>query len=268
VTDGFSGPTANFYEEGDPHVAPEILVEHFCRTHGITRDAIGVHPTVLGTFSSRLSAFLAERAGAVPIEPWLRQENYSAYAAEGVTIVTFPVGAPAAAGLMEEIIACGMRSLIVTGAAGSLQTHAPIGTIVLPTSAIREEGTSHHYTPSHHPAIPSPRLVSAIESRLKERGLEYASGPTWTTDAIYMEHRAKIERYRAAGVVTVEMELSALLTIAAYRGVECAGLFAVSDELHGASWDVGFGGDTFRTAMARAALVAQEAVTSGLNGQR
>ncbi|MBI5287459.1 MAG: nucleoside phosphorylase, partial [Chloroflexi bacterium] len=203
---------------------------------------------------------LAEQAGAARAEHWLRRDDMPAFhAGDEVTIASLPIGAPAAAAQVEELIACGMRSLIVTGAAGSLQPHAPIGTVVLPTSAIREEGTSHHYTPSHEPALPAPRLVALLEQALRAHGIDYVSGPTWTTDAVYREHRSKIDRYRRAGVVTVEMELSALLTIATYRGVECAGLFAVSDELHGDGWDLGFGADTFLGAMARAATVALEA---------
>jgi uridine phosphorylase len=254
-----SHPSATFYEDGDPHVEPHRLVEHRCERLGITRDQLGVRAAVLGTFSSRLSAFLAERNGAPRADPWLR-EDFGAFHVDGATIATLPIGAPAAASLVEEMIACGMRTLIVTGAAGSLQPDAPIGTIVVPTSAIREEGTSHHYTPSHEPAVCSPRLVAAIEDELKQRGLKYVSGPSWTTDAVYREHRAKVDRYRAAGVITVEMELSALLTIAAYRGIECAAVFAVSDELHGEAWDLGFGGETFTVAMSRAARAALAAV--------
>ena len=260
-------PSANFYEDGDPHVEPHLAVEHLCASRGITLDQLGVRPVVLGTFSPRLTAYLADRAGATRAEHWLRREDMPAFhAGDEVTIATLPIGAPAAAAQVEELIVCGMRSLIVTGAAGSLQPHAPIGTVVLPTSAIREEGTSHHYTPSHEPALPAPRLVGLLEDALKTRGIDYVSGPTWTTDAVYREHRSKIERYRTQGVVTVEMELSALLTVAAYRGVECAGLFAVSDELHGDRWDLGFGGETFLAAMARASMAAFEAAKRSVVG--
>jgi purine-nucleoside phosphorylase len=52
------------------------------------------------------------------------------------------------------------------------------------------------------------------------------------------------------------MELSALFTVAAYRGIECAALLVVSDELHGEDWDIGFGGETLARAMGRAGLIA------------
>ncbi len=257
-------PRASFYTDGDPHVDPERMVAHRCMMRGITREQLGVRRTVLGTFSSKLTEFIAERCGAERTEHWLRQSEHPAYlAGDSVTIATFPIGAPAAVTLMEEMIACGMTSVIVTGAAGSLQPHAPIGSLVVPDAAIREEGTSHHYAPSDDEAVPSPRLRDAIERALRERGIAYAVGASWTTDAVYREHRGKIDRYRAAGVVTVEMELSALFTVATFRGVECAALLAVSDELHGDAWDLGFGGEAFERAMGRAGLIALD-VARGL----
>jgi uridine phosphorylase len=257
-------PRASFYSDGDPHVDPERMIAHLCEARGITQDQLGIRRTVLGTFSTRLTEFLAAGSGAVQAEHWLRRAERDVYlAGDNVTIATFPVGSPAAVILMEEMIACGMTSLIVVGAAGSLQPHAPIGSLVVPDAAIREEGTSHHYAPSDDEAVPSPRLQAAIERALRERGVAYATGASWTTDAVYREHRGKIDRYRAAGVMTVEMELSALFTVAAFRGVECAALLTISDELHGDAWELGFGGETFERAVSSAALVALD-VARGL----
>lgn len=261
-------PSASFFSEGEPHVDPERLVQHICDRRGITRDQLGVRPAAVGTFNSRLTQFIATQANAEPAEYWIRQ-NEAAFTEgpayvdrDSVTIATFPIGAPAAVTLMEEMIACGTTSLIVVGAAGSLQPHTPIGSLVVPDAAIREEGTSHHYAPSSDAATPSPRLRLAIEAALRERGLAYATGASWTTDAVYREHRGKIDRYRDAGVMTVEMELSALFTVATFRGIECAALLVVSDELHGESWDLGFGGETLVRAMGQAGLIALDVARS------
>jgi uridine phosphorylase len=164
--------------------------------------------------------------------------------------------------MMEEMVACGMRTLITTGAAGSLQEHAPIGTIVVPTSAIREEGTSHHYAPHDVPAEPDAGVVERIAGLLDQRAIPYLQGENWTTDAIYREHRAKIDLYRRAGVVTVDMELSALWTVGTIRGVRCGAVVAVSDELHGETWELGFGGDTMMRGLTKAARVALDTALS------
>ena len=257
-------PPSGFYLDGEPHVDPRRLVEHYCASRGIAPDELGIKPVVLGTFSRTLTQYLAEAAGAARADRWSDWKTDGFIVGDALTIVTFPIGAPAAVAMFEEMVACGMRTLFTTGAAGSLQPDAPIGSIVLPTSAIREEGTSHHYAPHDEPAEANVALLADLRAALDARSIPHREGVNWTTDAIYREHRQKIELYQRAGVVTVDMELSALFTVARIRDVRCAAIVAVSDELHGATgtgalrqqWQIGFGGDDFRAGMVKAARVA------------
>jgi len=245
--------------EGDPHVDPARLVAHYCASRGITVADLGIKPVVVGTWSKRLTAYLAEASGATPAEHWAEWKGDGYSLGDAVSIVTFPIGAPSSVANMEELIACGMSTLITTGSAGSLQPHAPIGTVVLPTSAIREEGTSHHYAPHDVPAQAHPEIVAVLASLLDARGIAYVKGENWTTDAIYREHRQKVDLYRRAGVVTVDMELSALWTVGAVRGARCGAVVAVSDELHGDAWEIGFASEAMTRGVAKAARVALDA---------
>ena len=253
-------PGIDFYLEGEPHVDPVRFIEHYCARHGITPAQLGVQPVVVAAFNDDLVRYLAESCGGKLIEPWFRARG-DAYNADGVSIVNMQIGAPVAVAVAEELYVLGMRTLIVTGAAGSLQPSAPLGTIVVPTSAIREEGTSHHYAPHDALATPDESVVSVIRDVLAGRQTPYQEGINWTTDAIYREHKAKIARYREAGVLTVDMELSALFTLGAYRGIACGAVLSVSDELHGDTWDVGFGSDAVQRGMTRAGRVALEAAS-------
>ena len=56
----------------------------------------------------------------------------------------FGVGAPAAALILEDLIAWGVRKVISIGTAGSLTSELDIGELVLCSGAIRDEGVSHH----------------------------------------------------------------------------------------------------------------------------
>ncbi len=249
-----------FYLDGDPFVDPLRTVEYVCERRGITREQLGVRRVAVATFSPQLTQFLADQCGAKQLEHWLRGPSEPAFLTDdGITIATLPVGAPGAVILAEEMIACGLEALVVTGSAGSLQPHVSIGSIVVPTEAIREEGTSHHYAPAGELALASPSVVDAVSDVLDERGLVFAAGRQWTTDAIYREHREKIARYRAEGVLAVDMELSALYTLARFRGIACGAVLAVSDELHGDAWEMGFADTRFATAMTQAATVALDA---------
>lgn len=55
-------------------------------------------------------------------------------------------GAPGAAVALEELYAMGCETFIVCGGAGALTNDSKVGEIIVPVSAVRDEGTSYHYT--------------------------------------------------------------------------------------------------------------------------
>jgi uridine phosphorylase len=77
------------------------------------------------------------------------------------------------------------------------------------------------------------RLRAALAARLPGGP---AVGATWTTDAPYRESREEVRRYRAEGVLTVEMEAASLAAVARHRGVAFATAFAVMDSVAEAEW--------------------------------
>lgn len=159
------------------------------------------------------------------------------YDGQVFAILTGAVGAPLAVGCLEEIIARGGRKFIVCGSAGVLDRSIASGHIVVPTAALRDEGTSYHYLPPSREVEPTPEAVKAIIASLKENGYRYVEGKTWTTDAFYRETRSRVERRRQEGCITVEMEAAALFAAARFRGVQLAQLLYGSDDVSGAEWD-------------------------------
>jgi uridine phosphorylase len=147
------------------------------------------------------------------------------------------VGAPLAAAMLEEVIALGCRKFIACGGAGVLVPEVALGHLVVPTAAVRDEGTSYHYLPPSREVAASPAGVAAIERVLTARGVPYLLGKTWTTDAIYRETPDKIARRKGEGCVTVEMEAAAFFAVAQFRGVTFAQILYGGDDLSGAVWD-------------------------------
>jgi uridine phosphorylase len=115
-----------------------------------------------------------------------------------------------------------------------------MGDFIVCSKAIRDEGTSHHYVESEKYAYPSDALVETVQQTLREREESFHVGPSWTTDAVYRETKAEIEQYADEGVLTVEMEASAVFTVAAHRGVDAGAMFVVSDYLGPTDWDPHF----------------------------
>jgi uridine phosphorylase len=152
------------------------------------------------------------------------------------------VGAPLAGAFLEEAIASGCRRFVGIGMAGGLVPELTIGHVIVPTAAVRDEGTSYHYLPPGRETTPSPGAVEAIEEVLRSHDVPYVIGNTWTTDGPYRETRRKVARRVAEGCITVEMEAAALFAIAEVRHVPMGMIFMTSDDLSGDEWDgSGFG---------------------------
>lgn len=147
------------------------------------------------------------------------------------------LGAPFAAAFLEEVIAHGCRKFIVCGGCGVLDGEIALGHVLVPVSAIRDEGTSYHYLPPEREVAPTPSALAAIEATLKDLGVEYLTTKTWTTDGIYRETREKVTRRRTEGCLTVEMEAAALFAVAKFRGVELAQMLFAGDDLSGEMWN-------------------------------
>lgn len=147
------------------------------------------------------------------------------------------VGAPLAAGFLEELIALGARKVLVCGGAGVLDREISQGHLILPISAIRDEGLSYHYLPAAREVAPDAQALAALEGVLRLRQAPYIKGKTWTTDGLYRETRDKIVRRRAEGALAVEMEAAALFAVAQFRGVQLAQLLYGGDDVSGGEWD-------------------------------
>lgn len=160
------------------------------------------------------------------------------------TVIHPGVGAPLAAAFLEEAIALGCRKFIACGGAGVLNREIAVGHLVIPASAVRDEGTSYHYLPPGREVAASAEGVAALRLTLDAHGIPYVVGKTWTTDAIYRETPARIARRRAEGCITVEMETAAFFAVAQFRaalpetsGVTFAQILYGGDDVSGDLWD-------------------------------
>jgi uridine phosphorylase len=176
-----------------------------------------------------------------------------------VAVFGTPFGAPQAAVILERLIAMGARKVLTFGCCGSLQPDLRIGHVVIPTDALSEEGTSAHYAlPRGAVRKPDEEIVQLCKTQCREKNFRFAAGRVWTTDALFRETGKKVEDYSASGLLAVEMEMSALFTVAAYRKVHLGGLMVVSDELGTLKWKTGFLNPLFWFASKKAARMVIE----------
>ncbi len=148
----------------------------------------------------------------------------------------FGIGAPAITGIAEEMMAWGVKRLVILSLAGGLQTDLAPGSLVVCDRALRDEGTSYHYLPPARDVAASASLVSALTDAFGAAGMNCSRGATWSTDAPYRETREEAALFQGEGVKTVDMESAGLFAAAQVRQREAASVFVVGDSLAGPRW--------------------------------
>ncbi len=154
-----------------------------------------------------------------------------------VAVVNPGIGSPLAAGILEEMIVLGCRTFVACGDCGVLDSGLGHGTVVVPDRAVRDEGTSYHYVAPAREIAVAPQVVARMVPILQRHQIAAVVGKTWTTDGLYRETRARRDRRKAEGCITVEMECAALLAVAQFRGVTLGQFLSAGDDIGGEVWD-------------------------------
>jgi uridine phosphorylase len=174
-------------------------------------------------------------------EPCFVQQNreYTTWAGkllgERVLITSTGIGGPSASIAVEELAKIGVHTMIRVGTCGGMQLSVRSGDLVIPTGAIRMEGTSKEYIPVEFPAVPNFEVLTALVQAAKKKGQRYHTGVVQCKDSFYGQHdpqsmpnaqelRAKWLAWTRAGTLASEMETAALFTVAAIRGVRAGAI--------------------------------------------
>ena len=147
------------------------------------------------------------------------------------------VGAPLCVGNQEEIYALGAECLVLFGTCGVLDRNIGDCAVILPTAAMRDEGTSYHYAPPSDEIAVNARYGDLFLDLMQELKLPCVTGKCWTTDSMYRETREKTARRKASGCVCVDMECASVAAVAQFRGKEALHFFYAADNLDSAEWD-------------------------------
>ena len=208
---------------------------------GINPDAIPVDACIV-TFSWQIETFVKENFPCEEIGKFW-------FATGGTPVYRFPyngkqfafyrtyVGAPACVASIEDTYALIQTDkYVLFGAAGCLNKEIARGKIMVPTAAYRDEGTSYHYVQaSDYIQMPNAPVVAAC---MKENGIPYVLGKTWTTDAIFRETDNNFERRKAEGCISVEMEGAAVQALCDFRNLNLFAFFTSGDLLDSPKWDI------------------------------
>lgn len=157
-----------------------------------------------------------------------------------ISVTSTGIGGPSAAIAVEELARVGAETFIRVGSCGAIQEGMEVGDLVITTGAVRQEGTSDEYVREDYPASADHEVVCALVAAAERLGYEYHTGITMSADSFYAGQGRPgfdgfeaagstelVEELREANVKNIEMEASAILTIANVYGLRAGAVCSV-----------------------------------------
>ncbi len=150
---------------------------------------------------------------------------------KGLSIINFGMGSANAATIMDLLIARNPKGILFLGKCGGLKHSTELGHFILPTAAIRGEGTSNDYMPPEVPALPSFKVHKFVSDKIIKRNLEYRTGVVYTSNRRLWEWDEEFKDYlRKLGTIGIDME-TATIFISGYANQLSRGAFLLVSDL-------------------------------------
>ena len=156
-----------------------------------------------------------------------------------ITVCSTGIGCPSTAIATEELIDAGAKYLIRVGTCGGgWRKDVKLGSLIIPTASIRDEGTTLEYIPQGFPAIANLEIINALSKSAKQKRVLAFTGINRTHDAFYgsLDSITRWGKYLTekrwtkydTPILSSEMESASLFIIATLRGVKAGAIFAVN----------------------------------------
>ncbi|RQG86189.1 nucleoside phosphorylase [Natrarchaeobius halalkaliphilus] len=168
-----------------------------------------------------------------------------------ISVTSTGIGSPSAAIAVEELARVGCKTFIRVGSCGALQPEMNVGDLVITTGAVRQEGTTAEYVREDYPAVADHEVVSALIAAAERLGYDYHTGLTMSADSFYAgQGRPGFDGFEAAGssdlvdqlteanVANIEMEASAICTLATLYGLRAGAVCTVYADRDGGEFRV------------------------------
>ena len=221
--EGFIRPKGiKFKEEQDPNIR-------------LPRVAVGVFSRHL--FYDVVQKFSCREVGMLKCANAIREVFILNYKDTEITFFMAGVSGPWIAADIEELHAQGVEKFIIFGNCGVLDSKIEDCSIIIPTKAFRDEGTSYHYQEASDMIDIDLKYENDFLEILDKFNFQYIKGYTWTTDAFFRETPDKIEYFKKNGAVCVEMEGAVIAAVCKRIGVDYFTFYYAGDNLDSTEWD-------------------------------
>jgi uridine phosphorylase len=145
-----------------------------------------------------------------------------------ILVTSTGIGGPSTGIAVEELKNIGVRTMIRIGSCGALQKNIKLGSLVIPSGAVRNEGTSDTYIERGYPAVPDTDVLFSLISSAKKLGFTYHCGRVRSHDSFYTDNEDNIDAFWSEkGILAADMESASLYVIGGLRGIRTASVLNV-----------------------------------------
>ncbi len=153
------------------------------------------------------------------------------YKGKRVSVQGTGMGGPSASIYIHELIKdFGAKELIRIGTAGSYQSHVKVRDIVIALSASTNSSVNTtRFNGADYAASPDFELLLRAVAVAKAKNISIKAGNILSSDTFYVDDPDSWKKWADFGILAVEMETSALYTIAAQYKVKALSMLTISD---------------------------------------
>lgn len=188
---------------GDPERSEHIATQYLADSRELSRNR-------------GLDAFAARLPGGTP-----------------VVCATSGMGAPSMSIVVNELFQAGIRTIIRIGTSGSIQDHVRVGSVVIGSGSLTNQGAANDIAPPEFPAVADPFLVVALARAAEAAGIDHHVGVMASADTFFegQERSASsanphllrrvtgmLDEYAHLGVLNFEMEAGTLFKMGCVYG--------------------------------------------------
>ena len=223
------------YSDEDGFIKPQGIKN----LKGIRDSSIRLPHIAVGVFSEYLvkdiaKIFECEKVGELTEK---RPVYIMEYKDIKITLFMAGISGPWISNDIEELSVNGVDTFIIFGNCGVLDRTIEDCSIIIPTKAYRDEGTSYHYLPDSEYIKLDNKYTNVFKSILKEYKFAFNEGATWTTDAFYRETKEKINIFKNKGAICVEMEGASIAAVCKYKQLNYFTFYYAGDNLDSVEWE-------------------------------
>ena len=155
------------------------------------------------------------------------------YQGKQVSVQGTGMGIPSISIYVNELISeYKVKNLIRVGTCGGMQKDVHVRDVILAQASCTDSSMNQHvFGGFDYAPIASFSLLKAAYDEATARGLKLHVGNVFSSDMFYRDDKTYVQKLMDYGVLGVEMETTALYTLAAKFGVNALAILTVSDHL-------------------------------------